>query len=396
MKPWQIRVTRLFHLSLEMLLLYLIVTPFYFMEGQQLPVSSFLIFVGTAIIFYQTFIEKYQTEKIGLILIPIIALIGMSVDFPLLFSVVIATIIFWRVLYHIKDNDPNEMALFIITFIIGIALYIHFYYLGKNELLLVIILVQFFFVILLKMMKLVFQSTNSATEIWTQVKWQLASVGLLSGITLFAIFFYDLLGSILTFVIQKLFYFIWMLGVPIIYLLSFINLTERELVREEQEAELKIGEELNIPINEDASTINLDIFLLVIGVIIVLIFLYFIFKKSGSFPIQQYVKLAIKEETTLTEQGKETISFFRSRPKNEIRRIFLDFEKWMVKHGQGRNYNETVEEWFSRLAVNENLAKSILTTYQTVRYGEKDITKADKELYRQALKDLKKEISTKG
>ncbi|MFN7250558.1 MAG: hypothetical protein ACK4M9_07140 [Anaerobacillus sp.] len=391
MKPWQIKLTRFFHLSLEMVLLFLIMIPLYFMEGKELPIIAFSVLVVTAMIFYDPFIRKFKNEKIGLLLIPIMSLLGISVGFHFFLSLIIVTTVFWRVLFHNKDNDPNEMGLFIATFVIGVVFYLHFFYIGANDIFLLIIFLQFFLVLSLKTIKLAFQSTKSSTDKWTQMKWQLGSFAALGGITIVAIFSYEIIYSVVTFILKQIFYLIWLLGVPFIYLASLFNFDLRRRGPAEEGGFYENPGEPNLI--EEATTSNLDMIIWIVGAVLLVVVLFFIFKRSGSFILREYMNTNDQEQLSSITHVKTKKGWFRSnRPKNEIRRLIHDFEKFTAKLGQGRNYNETIEDWFTRINASEELKNSIAKTYRRVRYGEKEITKEEKAQFIRALKELKKAI----
>lgn len=389
MKPWQIKVTRFFHLSLEMLLLFLIIIPLYYAEEKELPIFPFIVLVATAIIFYEPFIQKFKTEKVGILLIPIIGLVGISVGFHFFFAFLISTIIFWRVLSHNKDNDPNEMNLFIITFIVGVVFFLYFFFTGKNEIFLIITFFQFFLIVLLKMLKLAFQSSKSSTNKVTQMKWQLGSFAALGGITLIAIFSYQMIHTVVVSIFKLVFYVVWLLGVPFVYLASLFNFELRRRGPEE-EAGFYSGPESDLTLDE-ATAANFDILLWIAGGAILIVILYIIFRKSGSLILREYIQTNDQEELSSFSQDDHKKGWFRSsRPKNEIRRLFYDFEKYMAKKGHGRSYNETVEDWFARVNADEELKRVVALTYRSVRYGDKQISSEEKNRYRQALKEIKK------
>jgi hypothetical protein len=391
MKPWQIKLTRFFHLSLEMVLLFLIIIPLYFMEGKELPIFAFSVLVVTAMIFYDPFIQKFKTEKVGFLLIPLIALLGMSVGFHFFLSLIIATVVFWRVLFHNKDNDPNEMGLFIATFVIGVVFYLHFFYIGANNIFLLMIFLQFFLVLSLKTIKLAFQSTKSSADKWTQMKWQLGSVAALAGITIVAIFAYEIIYSVVTFILKQIFYLIWLLGVPFIYLASLFNFELRRRGPVEEGGFYENRGEPNLI--EEATTSNLDLIIWIVGAALLVVVLFFIFKRSGSFMLREYMTTNDQEQLSAITQVETKKGWFRSnRPKNEIRRLFYDFEKFMEKLGHGRSYNETVEDWFIRINASDELKTIVAKTYRRVRYGEKEVTKEEKAQFTRALKELKKAI----
>ncbi|MCT8137275.1 hypothetical protein H1D32_05660 [Anaerobacillus sp. CMMVII] len=391
MKPWQIKLTRYFHLSLEMVLLFLIAMPFYFMEGKELPTIAFSILVATAIIFYDPFIQKFKTEKVGLFLIPIITIVGMSVGYHFFFSLLIATIVFGRVLFHNKDNDPNEMSLFIATFVIGVVFYLHFFYLGSNEWFLLITLLQFFLVITLKTLKLTFQSSKTRALKWVQLKWQLGSVAALGAITTIAFFSYELIHNMISFILKIVILGISLLGVPFVYLASLLNFELRRQGPKEEGGFFNSGENQNIL--DEATVTNLDWLPWIFGAIALIVMLFFIFKRSGPFILREYIKTNDQEnlDAILHEDVKK--NWFRSnRPKNEIRRLFYDFEKYMAKHGEGRKFHETIEDWFSRVNASQELKDYVARTYRNVRYGNQEISKDDKERYRRSLKEIKKKL----
>ncbi|RXI98637.1 hypothetical protein DS745_20190 [Anaerobacillus alkaliphilus] len=391
MKPWQIRVTRFFHLSLEMLFLFMLLIPFYTAEGTPLPIFSFTVLVACGIIFYQPFIEKYKSEKVGLLLIPILALVGMSLGFSFFLGLLLATIVFWRVLYHVKDNDPNEMGLLIVTFLVGVVFYLYFFYMEVNQVFLVITFVQFFLILSLKVLKLSFLSSKSATDKWNQMKWQLGGLAALGSFTVLAVVSYDLIRLVVTFIFRQVLYVVWLLGVPFVYLASLLNIPlRRRGPAEEAGFYNNEGEEI---ILEEVTATNLDILPWIIGIIIFIVILYLIFKKAGVFTLREYVQFSDKEEASpIRKREPKTSWFSSSRPKNEIRRLFYDFEKFMAKQGEGRRHNETVEDWFKRMSFNDDHKDVIVTTYESVRYGDKEVSKTEKEHYRRVFKELKKEL----
>ncbi len=374
-----------------MLFLFMLLIPIWTAESKPLPITTFIILVTCAIIFYQPFIEKFKSEKVGLLLIPIIALIGISLGFSFFFSLLLAAIIFWRVLYHVKDNDPNEMMLLIATFIVGVVFYLYFFYTETNHVFLMITIVQFFLVTALKMIKLYFQSEKSVSDRWNQIKWQLGGLAALGGITVISILSYDVIRLVITFIFRQIFFVISFLFVPFVYLASLLNIQPKKRGQQEEGGLLNDGEWQRLL--DEATTKNLDFMVWVVGIIAFLVILYLIFRKSGTFTLREYMNFNDKEEGTQGTQNLPRSSWFSSsRPKNEIRRLFYDFEKFMAKQGEGRLHNETVEDWFARVNLNSEYKDIIVTTYENVRYGENEVTKAEKSQFTRTLKELKKAI----
>ncbi|OIJ09259.1 hypothetical protein BKP35_17130 [Anaerobacillus arseniciselenatis] len=392
MKQWQINVTRFFHLSLEMLLLFLIIIPLYFIENQSPPIFPFVVTVLTAIIFYDPFVRKYKNEKIGLILVPIITLVGISLGYNIGFAFILAAIVFGRVLFHNKDHDPNEIGLFIVTFIVGVIYFLGFFFMEGREIFLYITFGHFFLTLTLTVIKLSFQSSKALGDKYTIIKWQLGKVLAIGILTSLGILLYPIIYKVVYTIFQGSILLFGLLGIPFVYLASLINLEVRP--QNPDDGTGMLGAATGDYDLTEPATYNLDFLIWIAGAIFVLIILFLMLRKNGSIMLRSEV--AISDDYELSPAKKKITDphswFKRTAPKNEIRRLLYDLEKFLAKQGEGRMPNETVEDWFSKINVSTDLKEVVSTTYRKVRYGDKEVTKQERDEYRRVIKEIKKQL----
>lgn len=61
-----------------------------------------------------------------------------------------------------------------------------------------------------------------------------------------------------------------------------------------------------------------------------------------------------------------------------VRKAMFEFERKAEKYHNGREKGETIQEWFTRIGFEEF---SIIPIYETVRYGDQQISKEDSEKF---------------
>src|SRR5699024_12555476 len=85
----------------------------------------------------------------------------------------------------------------------------------------------------------------------------------------------------------------------------------------------------------------------------------------------------------------------KKAPADKVRRMYFNFEKGTSSKGYGRYKDETIEQWFSRLSLEEHISISKLQYYQKMRYKDKVLTDEEFKLLKNYIKEFKDILSKK-
>ncbi|MFN7252817.1 MAG: hypothetical protein ACK4M9_18900 [Anaerobacillus sp.] len=410
MKSWQIELSRLLHISLDLLLLYIVVLPYFLLYSQAPPILTYSTMFILGMVIYEPGIRKYKNSKLGLLLVPITTAIGVVLfNLDLVISLLISIVLFWRLVYHHKEinivyenikkwgkeyrSDQNtiELNLFFITFLVGMIFYLVFYSLEEREIFLYLVFLQFFLVMLLKILNTSLNQGGSSPYKIQQLKWRFGKVALLwlvatSSFLLFKYFYF-----LVFFIIKLIISLISLLGYSLLYLLSLVNLAPPP--KESTEiilAEIGRGpfEKIVLVAPTQSSTTTL---LIIAATVLIAVVLFLIFWITGKFqPRQEDNEMEEYESLEADLFVKQRWSWQVNKPKQEVRKLFYGLELALAKRGKGRKKHETVEDWLHALKADSYLKEIIENTYHKVRYGEVEVSKAEISHYRKAIKELKK------
>jgi len=86
--------------------------------------------------------------------------------------------------------------------------------------------------------------------------------------------------------------------------------------------------------------------------------------------------------------GAESRKRRRKPPKDRVRLEMYRLERKLGQTDEGRNANETVSEWLSRLPLEQTEKTLIRTIYERVRYGKKVVKEEDFASYKRAVLSL--------
>lgn len=388
-KKWQHNWLYVFHFSVEAVLLFLMILPLYTIHGVQPPTITFIVYVLIAVSIFLVIIFKFNSKKTGLFTIPLIALLGLLVGFHYLLAFLIAGYMFWR-LIKVLEDDNEPWNIFLITLTIGLVYYLFFYYLQSRELFILIIVVQFILVTSLKLFKFSSFVRGENSKSFVIQKWQLGSLLLLSSMGVIGWLIFPLVNKLFSLFVQIVFFLFYIVGYPVFYLISFYE--KNPLETEDQAAgEVELGDPLEelreFPVFETVALIG-QIFLWVVGVSIFIWVIYKVLKKRRPLRTSS-VDTDINHSSFSTDLFNFDSFLKRKKPKNEIRRLLFDLEKTLAKKGNGRKRGQTIEEWFHKIEVDEEIKSVISKTYQQVRYGQKHISKEGLKEYKRCIKAMK-------
>ncbi len=409
MKSLRIELSRFIHISLELILLYIVVLPYFLLFSQHSSALTYIALVILGIVIYEPFIRKYKNIKLGILLVPVVTAIGvLLVSYDLVISLLIALVLFWRSVHHHKeitlmfenvqkwgkeyktDKSTIELHLFFVTFLVGTIYYLFTYSIEGREIFLYLVFLQFFLVLLLKVLNISLGGKSPYRQ--QQLIWRLGGILLLGLIAIMSFglfkYFYFLVGTI----IKGLLYFGSLLAIFFLYLLSLTKLGPREIL-ESEPAEILMGpsEEIVVDVISQSTLSNI---LMIAAAILSGIVIFLIIRNTGKFHPRE-------EDSDFEEYSSLDVNFNAGskRPKittksnNEIRKLFLRLEKSMAKKGLGRKRHESVDDWFRSFKANGEFNDFIEKTYRKVRYGDEQVSKAEMVQYRRAIKDLSKSTS---
>lgn len=120
---------------------------------------------------------------------------------------------------------------------------------------------------------------------------------------------------------------------------------------------------------------------------------YSYFRKRES-RVPEVISAQQKQNTVDHAPGKAAAS--KKAPAGKGRKMYFDFEKWAASKGFGRYADETIEQWFKRLRLNEHTAISKLGYYQALRYKDKELTDEELEKLKSYIGEFKKILNKKA
>ncbi len=180
---------------------------------------------------------------------------------------------------------------------------------------------------------------------------------------------------------------------PIFAFLENVELDYPDDIFEEEETELDGYESPEEVVSSTNQILNIPFGPVVIAavVIAVILFIYFYFKNRD---IVTEEKTA-GQKNTFADNTKTYKPENKKAPTDKVRRLYFDFEKWASSKGYGRYYDETIEQWFSRLSLEEYISISKLQYYQKMRYKDKVLSDEEFKLLKTYIKEFKDILSKK-
>lgn len=318
-------------------------------------------------------------------------------NYPLLLSAAIPTILVWRYVQLRKDNYFNsEMTYLVWTALLTIVFVLFF---SQNEA--VTYLIVQFSLLLLGFLTghAVTMSTHSRNQflgkLWLPLTGAVVIVG--AGIFLFNRMGIHVFMKFWNVVVVNIWnvmvvVFTFFASIPM-YLLSLLNIEVPENFGPADSENIPgVNTKTQMGITEQSTSLDTYTTILYWLFIAVLscIILYFLFKF-----LKRRFEPEEETETELTtyhalekEQGKESVlkrlrsNLLKRQPTHPVRKLVYQFERTLEKSDKGRKNYETIEEWFERVDIQVSA-----DAYQKVRYGlgkvnEQEIKRLKNELER--------------
>lgn len=180
---------------------------------------------------------------------------------------------------------------------------------------------------------------------------------------------------------------------PVFAFLENVELDYPENLLEEEDTELDGYESPEEVVSSTNQTLSIPFGpIIIIAIVIALIvFIYLYFKKRDI--VTEEKSAAYKH--TFADRTKTYKPRNKKAPADKVRRMYFDFEKWASAKGCGRYHDETIEQWFSRLSLDEHISISKLQYYQKMRYKDQVLTDEEFKLLKIYIKEFKHILSKK-
>lgn len=390
MAPKANRFILSYHFMGEMLILFLILYPLFYYNLEAIPFYAYLGILLLALICFLFLTKLTDTMALFMLMAPVIFIINVWLKFGLFISMMIALVFVWRfiVLYR-EVYLEHEMNLFQITLVLALIEVILF----KDNLFIIILLMQLF------LLTFGFFSAN-----YRQVEKQMHSnmkafivkvILVFSGLLLV---FWSVGSIVLRFFWDSILMPLWQLAttifisifVGIMYLLEKIPLPEPQDQNMEADETFENGNMTNHNLEGTSTAEYNETYAYIIIASLALIALIWIFIKYRKSSFKKKEKETTSNLTTSIDTidsvpkaslGTRLKARFFNQPKHPVRKLIYRFEHDTAKLKEERRSDETIQEWFTRIG-----AQIDYHVYEQVRYGEMDVTQADKKELEKALK----------
>lgn len=375
-----LNITYAYHFMSEAIIFFLIITPVLYLHYRFIPYYSYII-IAILLCMVSIFLSKQRVsyQLYLLIALPLLAVFYLF-DYPHIVNVVITGVLIWRYI-NIRSRsmvDLNRENGYLILTLILTALAIMI--VGDSQIIIYACL---------QVTMLIFGNILSHLAVLNKqdrhvFRWKTSTLILLP-LTVGTILFIPLYhsGHLILFKLWDGFsLLIFILASTVGKILQLFENGQDGSELDEIEDGMPFIEDDQFNKNETESLIEVVAPYIFIAVILILmiIFVIFVFKLSKRFKQRKSPAFAVSVATydQIDEKERGIQSVFASikqkfsRPAHPVRRYVYDFERKMSHTDNHRRPFETVEEWLTRIGLDDDL-----TTYQKVRYGEEEVPDED-------------------
>lgn len=401
MKVNEVSFTRWFQYITEMILVYIITTPFNMFHNALPSIEAFLLICGFGVIPYVLIIRRSESINLGVIYV-ITLVIGVFV-YALgggqILYVIYTAIVGWRVAAHYKEPDQyNEKTIFYLTLSLGIAVFCLLALLGFDDknIILGLVVFQMIFILSGRMLKDILMNSKDHQLTLRDVRLPVMISSFLLLIAVLGATMFNIVKQGTIFLVTIITKGITFLFYPLFMFFEGLEIKPQKNNGRE-EGQTTFLDQLRDNQQEQLAESNIvEILMLVfVGIILISLLIYFIRKKISVSPHSEDEKQRIFTRESIKENGfKDQIfsNFSRNKPVHKIRKLFFDFERFALKKSLGRKSDESILEWFNRLGLQDK-AEEMANLYRKVRYGHIELTEEETRIYESKIKGLKAEIN---
>lgn len=388
------KLTTAYHFICEGIIIYLLMLPFSFYYYQDIS-QWFIVITLIGIALFFVILSSFSSSHLPYIIAsPILFIVFYMIGFPITLSIIITSIFVWRyIVLRTKTFHRNDAeyigAAFILT-ILGLIISRDFLIIMFLLMEIIIVILGYTFSHLLVIEKEKRQSFNRT--VW--LKWGGFSLFILSIIYFLSDTFslimakvWSIFGGGLTLLITGVAKFFEWLGIS-----SFFQ-SEIDNIEPVEDIGINEIEQKSFLRGLEQQDGEFGTFVIIVMVILLAIFFYLIrkaMKAKGKQKPDNNITIKYEEKELINREN-----FFRAfggkkrnKPNHPIRKIVYDFEKKAVKLNLGRKHYESIENWFKRLGIKEDLE-----IYQKVRYGAQGFSVEEEERLRKTLRELEDKLA---
>lgn len=174
---------------------------------------------------------------------------------------------------------------------------------------------------------------------------------------------------------------------PVFAFLENVELDYPDELFEEEETELDGYESPEEIVSSTNQILNIPFGPIIIAAVIiaVIVCIYFYFKNRDVVTEEK----SASSKNTFADRTKTYKPQNKKAPADKVRRMYFNFEKWAYSNGYGRYHDETIEQWFKRLSLEDYTSISKLQHYQKMRYKDKVLSDEEFKLLKNDIKEFK-------
>ncbi|TLS36408.1 DUF4129 domain-containing protein [Pseudalkalibacillus caeni] len=392
MKNWKPHFVPYLQYLFDGVFMFVLVSFFFLFQDAITPLLAFFLeyVVGGLACFFAFSYKKDLSFGLFFPLIAFIGFVGWLTGFSFLVATVVAVAVSWRAFINYREAKRDDLfALFAFT-AIGSLVYYMIGLESYKEIMLGLVVFHLVFLLVIKSTDQYMARPNKK-----QLKWNLGLYGIIlagigAGVLLFPVikglikFVLSLVGTV----------FAMVFGEPIYWLLSKIYIDyDRDLFSEGKGWDVQQTPDALEAAAQGSKLPDLQ-WLIVLAVVIIAVVIWLVFFKK-KLDLNRFQ--VVSSEPALTDAAingalHNRVSRKRKPPQNEARRLLFQFEKSAAKLGYGRNRDESLNEWLSRIAPDREDQRITKEGYQKVRYGGENLTSEEYQLYSRAVKRMINQI----
>ncbi|MED3552390.1 hypothetical protein [Cytobacillus praedii] len=374
--------------------------PFYAFNEKKVSLFFYFIFMITSCLIFTFLLEKYK-EKGKLIflvlLLPAMLIVWHSIGFPIIFSLFISFLVFWRTISHVNEQDKQNQGKWLLSSIL-LGIFILFIGAATSPANIATIsglmITQVLFIIiggfLRRWLDLDTKTTNKKQFLlpFLSIILIIGTAGLL--ITVGRTFFKALFFSVLNLGV----FFITFLTKPFFYWAESQDWSKK--IAEMLDSKDQGGSEETAIIMDDLGQnafLDPTVLAVILFIAILLFFFLYIYKKKRKDMSEGEVWPAAAFFTESSFLKEETGIFRRRKkipPSDPIRKEIFDLERFAKKMNLGRRSFETLPEWMHRIEMIDS--SDIISVYEKVRYGGFRYSKQEEIYFLKRIEEKKREL----
>ncbi|WP_419887486.1 hypothetical protein ACN6MT_18760 [Neobacillus niacini] len=394
-----------YYKTFEILFGSLVIAFYYLYRGQEIPILPYLVLTLATTYLFIFLIHTYQEKSrflFFMIVFPLVVVGGLLLNFPILFILLLALLIYWRTsVMNSEDGSVQTGVWLFLTVFLGFILLIIANIQGYPQNPLVIIIVLNLAFIVMGGFLINWLSVVENKQVKRRLLGNFLSImGILMVLSLLLVALRDVLKWVVVSILKLGVFAASFVFSPIFHWVENYELTgELNPFEQIQNAESQVDTESTNLIHDQSSVVSkMDIhftywYFAVLIILCILLFIYLYKKFQGTTEVldtteNQYYTISFDDGGKGTSSSKNKRS--GEQPSHRVRKEMYRLEKMAEKLQLGRSSSEAIGEWFTRVGVNED--EVIQSVYERVRYGNQMESDEEYKIFLQKIESKKSEL----